>query len=224
MAFLFPQPLSQSSEQEQYGFQAIYASRTFDTVQTVTNQGLLNYSHTTGFGTQIIVSIGVNDLLIPNSATGVSKFKSSFTTTYRIGIKQYFGALYIGGGFWYYSADGDIKTERPDSITYSFQNVYSFYEVPFQIGYDLVLDRLAFTLGVTTSWLYGKNEKTLTVIHRDYSMDFGRLSTDFISQLPVGVVAGISFPISSEFSLQVTSNWYSTKGFSASLVLWAAAK
>jgi len=224
MAALFSQTRSQSAEQEKYGFQAIYASRTFDTVQTVTTQGLLNYSHTTEFGTQLIGSIGANNFLIPNSAARANQFKSGFTTTYRIGIRQYFGGLYIGGGLWYYSAEGDVRTERPDSLTYSFKNVYSFYEGLFQLGYDLVMDRVAFTLGITTSWLYGKNQKTLTVLQRDHSMDFGKLSTDFLSRLPIAVVAGISFPLSSEFSFQITSNWYSTKGFTTSLVLWAVAK
>lgn len=224
VAVLFSQILHKSGEQEQYGFQAIYAPRTFDTTQTVMTQGYLNYSYQTGFGTQVLVSIGANDFLIPGPAAGVGAFQSTFTVAYRVGIKQYFGGLFVGGELWYYSAEGNLNTEKPDSVIYTFKNTYSFYEGPIEIGYDLVMDRLALTVGVTTSFLYGKNQKALTARHRGYSMDFGKKTNKFISRLPVGVVTGISIPLSSTYSLQIFSNWYSSKGFTASLSLWAVAK
>jgi len=224
MAVLFPQTQRQFTGREKYGFQAIYAPRTFDTVQTVVTQGLLNYSYQTEFGTRISVSIGASDFLIPGTSASVGNFKSGFATAYRLGVKHNLGGLYVSGELWYYYAEGNNKAEKPDSVTYSFQNTYYFYESPLQIGYDFVGAQLVLTIGVTTSFLYGKNQKALTVLHRGYPMDFGNLTTEFISRLPVGLTAGISVPLTSDYSLQLAYSWYSSKGFAASLALWAVAK
>lgn len=214
-------PVTQIEMGQIAGLQIITNDRDFSSLTTKNKILALSFNYPLLSGSTMTMSAGINKHKLitadghSNDLIGKLGWYAKGEISHRISIFYGRAATLI------YKTKGEITEYVDQNTSYLHDNNYTFIEYPVETGIYLTINVFEMRAGISKTYLYGTNEKSVKLIYANGTSDLGTKKYSFIDQLPFALTAGIRYKLTPLYSLQVDADLYSATKYQFVFSIWS---
>jgi len=167
---------------------------------TVVNAG---YEVTYPKGYAIAFYVGTSQALIPSRDSTVTDLTGDKALYLEGRLEQSLGILLFSAGVRRYTLNGSVK-ESLGAISNKFTHAYTLWEFPVSVGLRETVGRTTLALGVSKTYLYGKDVVEIAMLNGGQTTSFGSLNQSFIDQQELLYSGTFMMEFSKNYTIQLT--------------------
>ncbi len=206
---------------QRLGFMVQTTDHTFSELTLQSMSAAAGYEYPMEYNSLLIAAVGINQLNIPSATSNVTDYEGKIGLFSKLEISSSYSIFYGKAGCDYFRTEGNIEETGSTTTGYRYSNKYILYELPVEAGLQFELQLIQFHAGLKTAWLYGKNEKTVYLLHSAGKTNLGSTDYTFYDQYGFGITGGIKMEITARYGIQVGFDYLPESDYQLGFTFWS---